>query len=157
MAKKMQRIDLQVDANLVARGDVVLRANLSDLELEDLRAQGGRIEYWGDGKPIGPDSPDPRSATWRVSVSQGHYLDERKATVKVIGKDKSGDKELASGEAAIYVISDTSLGLALDPTDVDEGVPIRINLSHVSQVGKLTALTNNEAAALEGAGLRMSG
>jgi hypothetical protein len=155
MTKEMQRVELQVDANLVAPGDVVLRANLSDLELEELRTQGGRIEYWGDDKdPIKPDSPDPRSATWTVTVPQNRYLDEHKATVKIIGKDKSGDMEIASGEAAIYVISDTGLALTLDPTDVQEGTPIRLYLSRVKS-GKTIALSDNEAAALKKADLRI--
>ena len=46
MIRKIQKVELQASANAIVRGEVVtLTANLSDLELENIRERNGRLEY----------------------------------------------------------------------------------------------------------------
>ena len=50
MIRKIQTVELQASANLVAAADdvVTLTANLSDLELERITAENGRLVYTVD-------------------------------------------------------------------------------------------------------------
>jgi hypothetical protein len=63
MVAKIKTIEVQLSSNAAARGDsVVLTANLSDRELEEVKAQGGYIEFLVDDYPLENDPNDPRSA-----------------------------------------------------------------------------------------------
>ena len=71
MVTKIQTVELQANTNVVVcgRGSVTLTANLSDLELENITARNGRLEYVVGDRPgqrqITPDAHDPRLARWR--------------------------------------------------------------------------------------------
>ena len=60
MVRKIQSVELQLSANVVMKGEsVVLTANLSDLELEQIAAQGGSFRFMLEGDP----DPIPQSET----------------------------------------------------------------------------------------------
>src|SRR5262245_32235081 len=66
---KIKTIELELSANVVVPGGSVrLTAGLSDRELNELKAQGGEIEFSVDDKQenLEMDPNDPRSATWKV-------------------------------------------------------------------------------------------
>ena len=68
MVRKIRTIEPQLSANAVTRGDsVVLVANLSDLEWEDLKAQGGHIEFSVENTILTPSASDPKSAEWKTT------------------------------------------------------------------------------------------
>ena len=61
MVRKISTIELQFSANaVIPGGSVALMANLSDLELEELSAQGGFLEFRVGGELLEDDESDRR-------------------------------------------------------------------------------------------------
>ena len=124
MVSKIQSVELQVSANVVMKGEaVVLTANLSDLELEQIAAQGGRIRFMldGDPDPIPASETDPRTATWEADVE---YAGEYRITV-VLELD---GKERTIGQARIHVVTRMP-PLKLDlPESVEEGTVLDLSV-----------------------------
>ena len=124
MVSKIQSVEIQVSANVVMKGEaVVLTANLSDLELEQIAAQGGRIRFMldGDPDPIPASETDPRTATWEADVE---YAGEYRITV-VLELD---GKERTIGQARIHVVTRMP-PLKLDlPESVEEGTVLDLSV-----------------------------
>jgi hypothetical protein len=114
MVTKTQPVELEASINAVVRGDkVVLTANLSDLEAENLQAQAGGLEFAVNGKVFATQPADQRSATWQVDEAPGEY----RATVAAHIHGKS----FTIGETRLYVVNTTALQLDISPPEVEEG------------------------------------
>jgi hypothetical protein len=146
MVRKIKTIELQLNANVVTRGDsVVLVANLSDLELEELKAQNGRIEFSVENTVLTPTTSDPTSATWTTTGTTPFR--PHTANIKLI----VNNQPIASGETRLHVIETTALEVSVTPPEVDEGVPIDLQ---VIRAPTQSAFTRAAATALQQAGLR---
>jgi hypothetical protein len=125
MIRKIQKVELQASANFVARLDPVkLTANLSDLELESIRAQNGVLKYAVNDEPAEVDSSDPRSATWKMgrAASAGEY----RATITL----DSGNKSFLLGETRIHAVESIGkLTLAM-PSEAEAGEEIGLEVKN---------------------------
>jgi hypothetical protein len=124
MVRKIQSVELQLSANVVMKGEsVVLTANLSDLELEQIAAQGGSFRFMleGDPDPIPQSETDPRTATWEADVDNaGEYR-------ALVVLDLDG-KEQTIGRARIHVVTRMP-ALKLDlPESVEEGTVLDLSV-----------------------------
>ena len=152
MVTKLQTV-LQADFNLVtAPGDeVVLTANLSDLELENLNitAQNDRLRYFIDGERtnVRTNPNDPRSATWTFRATAGGRRGaagpgQHRATVALHMPDRPPQ---TIGETTIYAVSvPEPLDLEIRPPEavtegVPEGDPIGLELTGGPDTGALGA------------------
>src|SRR5436190_24291204 len=98
MIRKIQRVELQTSANIVTKGDtIILTANLSDVELDSIRAQNGILEYAVNAETADVNASDPRSATWKMDLPAGEYP----ATVTLV----SDDKRFLLGETRIHAVN----------------------------------------------------
>ncbi len=127
MTTNIATIELQTSVNLASpREAIILTAGLSDLEVEDLRAKNGSIEYLATAGTITPDQSDRRTAIWNLpaSLSTGEYT----ARIDRIVNGKS----VATGEAAIYVLPHTNFALAQIDDQVDEGTAIVLQIVDIT-------------------------
>jgi hypothetical protein len=131
MVTKLQTV-LQASANVViAQGEeVVLTANLSDLELENIRAQNGHLEHFVDGEKLKENPNDPRSATWTFKGAAGARgaagAGQHRATVELFMPDRP---PRTIGETTIYAVSGMKeLQLEVAPPEVEEGELIELEV-----------------------------
>ena len=139
MIRKIQTVELQASANIVAKGEVVvLAANLSDRELESIAAEHGHLAFEVDGKPADTDASNPRSANWNSkSAAAGEY---RAAVAVVIGERPP----LIIGETRIHVVTlpaerKLEMKLEIDPPDAEECEPIKLMVVDGPAAGPLEA------------------
>jgi hypothetical protein len=146
MVTKIKTIELQLSANAVARGgSVVLTANLSDREWDEVKARGGYIEFLVDDDPLENDPNDPRSAIWKapnVVAAVGAHP----AKVKLFLAEDD-DEPIATAEEKIYLVKTPTLKVAVTQEEVEEGKPIDL---------EVTAADNSALSSfLDGADLRV--
>jgi hypothetical protein len=142
---KIKTIELELSANVVVPGgSVQLTANLSDRELDELKAQGGEIKFSVDEKQdyLQVDPNDPRSATWRAPSEQTPVgVHSAKVELFLAGEP------IATEEANIYVVKTTTLTMKIKPQSqlpVDEGQEIILEVVDAQD----TALTLFESPTL---------
>jgi len=132
MIMKTKTAELQLSANAITqRQSVVLRADLSDLEWEELEAKKGQIEFSVDNKTDGlaPIANDPRAMTWTPTPPTGTALGIHTARVRLT----VDTKPIAAGEARIHVVETTALNVSVDPaTEVEEGTLIKLQITDAS-------------------------
>jgi hypothetical protein len=129
MAKKLQTIELQPSADAIERGkEVVLMANLSDLELQNLQLQRVEIKFSVDNDKILANANDPRLATWKPG-NDVKYGEHTAAVALIV----HGQPPIASRETEIYVIDDRPLALGVNPTEVEEGDSIDLEVTGPSR------------------------
>lgn len=142
MIRKLQAVGLQASTSIVAfKGDeVVLTANVSDRELEDLRARNGRLEFAVNNEVLDPDPTDPRSATWTSDGTAGQY----RAVVALAFKDT--DQRRPIGETIFYDIANArekpqldALALTMPEGDVPEGDVVGITVVNGPGYASMTA------------------
>ena len=109
---------------------VVLTANLSDLEVDELLARGGSLKFLVDGDELDDDEStqrDPRSITWEVEDDEtpGAYV----AKVEMKAGDDV-DHPITTGQATIYVVGTKTFKIVQNPSGpVDEGDPIVLEVT----------------------------
>ena len=116
MARKIKTTEIQLSGNVATQSDVVvLAANLSDAERQELKAQGGRVEFWvGDDRVA--EGIDLQSFDWRPKVT-GTPLGAHTASVRLV----VNDQPIATGETSIYLVETIALEVSADPSEADEG------------------------------------
>jgi hypothetical protein len=124
MATRLQTVELHANPNLVASREkkkVVLTANLSDLELEQIKDQGGEIQFAVDGARVVAKPRDPRSATWTPARAAGRY----RATVSL----RVNNRQHTIGKTTIHVVKGMkAIRLEIAPPEAEEGELIRLKV-----------------------------
>jgi hypothetical protein len=124
---RKQTIPLRIDANAATRrGAIVMTADLSDREIDELRAINGQIRFEvPSGTPV-VNPNDPRSVTWTIPGNLAYG--EHPVAVELI----ADGKPIARNEARIYVFEPAGLALA-DMPEVDEGERIQLEVTASSK------------------------
>ena len=150
MARKIKTTEIQLSGNVATQSDVVvLAANLSDAERQELKAQGGRVEFWvGDDRVA--EGIDLQSFDWRPKVT-GTPLGAHTASVRLV----VNDQPIATGETSIYLVETIALEVSADPSEADEGESIGLDVVRPStqRNSAPTALTKPAVTTLQKAGL----
>jgi hypothetical protein len=96
MVVKSETVELKPRV-VIQGGSLTLTANLSDLELESIKAEGGILEFVVDGKRLSENPRDPKSTTLQTEgLKPGRHAVKVKLTI--------GKKKIAAGEVVIYVV-----------------------------------------------------
>jgi hypothetical protein len=120
MVSKFQQVELQLSVNLVDPDqDVILTANLSDLEMAQIKDQDGEIWFVVNGK--GDDfeeqsTTNPPTATWPGRPEVGEYR------AKVELRFEHGKKRDTIAHARIHVVVGAERQFTLRIEDNDEPV-----------------------------------
>jgi hypothetical protein len=152
MATNIKVIDFYTSSTAIVAGDrVVLRANLSDFELDRLIERGGTIKYSVGTTALTPNQ-DPRSATWNTA---GATVGEHTAKVEITVDNKTTTKK-----TKIYVLDDApiwrpavnigALKVVPTPASATVGTPVALEVTDSSN----TALDPNLLTAWKNADLR---
>jgi hypothetical protein len=135
MAMKIQKVEIQLSANVVTKNDsITLSANLSDLEWAQLQEEGVRLEFAVDDETddISPHATNPLAATWKVPNSQDPG--EFPVTVALVS---DRDQPRLIGRTKVHVIAipvtrpPRAMALDIDPeAGVEEGEPFKLAVLH---------------------------